>query len=130
MSALWIQCPTVAVGLWYEQGTQVSFIDGMLNAERQRGGSLRPLAGTFIHEHHLTIRKLETSQFLHDQQIRQTRPPLSMFGGLPIAMDEHIPFPAITQLLCRAIEEEWRKIPRFQHSLATLLGTCSISTNV
>ncbi len=59
MSTLWIEWPMVAVMGWtcvcYGQGTQVHFIDGILNAQRYRDEILRPIVVPFIHDHHLML---------------------------------------------------------------------------
>ncbi len=45
----------VWAGLCYGQRTQVHFIDGILNAQRNRDKILRPIVVPFIHNHHLML---------------------------------------------------------------------------
>ncbi len=45
----------VWAGVYYEQRTQVHFIDGILNAQRYRDEILRPIVVPFIHDHHLML---------------------------------------------------------------------------
>uniref|UniRef100_A0A8C1L1V9 Transposase n=1 Tax=Cyprinus carpio TaxID=7962 RepID=A0A8C1L1V9_CYPCA len=45
----------VWAGICYGQQTQVHFIDGILNAQRYRDETLRPIVVPFIHNHHLMM---------------------------------------------------------------------------
>ncbi len=45
----------VWAGVCYEQQTQVTFIDGILNAQRYRDEILSPIFVPFIHNHHLML---------------------------------------------------------------------------
>ncbi len=47
----------VWVGVCYGQGTQVHFIDGILNAQRYRDKILKPIVVLFIHDHHLMLQQ-------------------------------------------------------------------------
>ncbi len=96
----------VWAGVCYGQRTQVHFIDGILNAQRNRDEILRPIAVPFIHDHHLMLQhdnalpmlqgsvhnswNLKTSQFLHGQHTHRTCHPLSMFGMLWIGVYDSV----------------------------------------
>ncbi len=119
----------VWAGVCYGQRTQVHFIDGILNAQRDRDEILRPIVVPFIHDHHLMLQHDNArphvaricTQFLEAENIPVLAWPAYSPDMSPIkhvwdALDRHIrqrvPVPANIQQLRTSIEEEWTNIPQ------------------
>ncbi len=96
----------VWAGICYGQGTQVHFIDGILNAQRYSDEILRAIVVSFIHDHHLMLQDDNArphaaricTQFLEAENIsvlawhytHWTCHPLSMCGMLWIGVYERV----------------------------------------
>ncbi len=105
------------------------FIDGILNAQRDRDEILRPIVVPFIHDHHLMLQHDNEqpyvvricTQFLEAENIPVLVCPAYSLDMSPIehvwdALDrrirQRVPVPANIQQLRAAIEEEWTNIPQ------------------
>ncbi len=128
----------VAVGLCYGQWTQEHFIDGILNAQRDRDEILKPIVVPFIHDHHLMLQHDNArphvartyTQFLEAENIPVLACPaysldMSSIDHAWDALDQciwqRVPLPANIQQLLTAIEEEWTNIP--QNTINNLINS-------
>ncbi len=117
----------VWAGVCYGQWTQVHFIDGILNAQRYRDETLRPIVVPFIQDHHLILQNNNArphvaricTQFLEAENIPVIAwpaysPNLSPIEHVWDALDrrirQRVQVPANIQQLRTAIEEEWTNI--------------------
>ncbi len=116
-------------GICYGQRTQVHFIYGILNAQRNHDEILRPIVVPFIHDHHLMLQHDNAwphvaricPQFLEDENNLVLAWPaysldMSIIEHVWDALDQrirqHVPVPANIQQVRTAIEEEWTNIPQ------------------
>ncbi|KAL0164003.1 hypothetical protein M9458_039756, partial [Cirrhinus mrigala] len=133
----------VWAGVCYGQGTQVHFIDGILNAQRYRDEILRPIVVPFIHDQHLMLQHDNAqshvaricTQFLEAENIPVHAWPAYLPDMSPIehvwdALDrcigQCVPVSANIQQLRTAIEEEWTNIPQatFNNLINFMRGRC------
>ncbi len=106
VSALWIEWPMAAVGLWYGKAYVMDNGHRCILMQRYRDEILRPIVchssttitsccsmimhGPMLQGSVHNSWKLKTSQFLHGQHTHRTRHPLSMFGMLGIGVYDSV----------------------------------------
>ncbi len=119
----------VWAGVCYGQWTQVHFIDGILNAQRYRDETLRPIVVPFIHDHHLMLQHDNAwphvaricTQFLDAENIPvlawpayspDMSPIEHVWDALDRCIRQRVPVPANIQQIHTAIEEERTNTPQ------------------